>query len=143
MVFRIFYAEDNEDDVFILRRMLEKFGLPSELTVRGDGSKAVEYLNEVSVLPVTVQPQLIILDYKMPCLTGLEVLSNIRGKGLDHVPVVLMSSGHFTPTDIFQFTSLGAEFMQKPREFQDYEALVKRFRQLLGQPRAEIEDSTV
>lgn len=88
--------EDNEDDVFLLRRALKGARLEVDLTVLDDGEKAMAYFENASRGPVDeVLPDLVLLDLKLPYVHGLEVLEYVRQqdalKNLD--VVVLTSSG--------------------------------------------------
>ena len=59
------------------------------------------------------QPDMVVLDIKMPGMSGLEALSEIR-KVDESVPVAMMS-GHGTVADAMQATRLGAfDFIEKP-----------------------------
>src|SRR3990167_1501513 len=59
------------------------------------------------------RPDLVILDIKMPGMSGLEALAEIR-KADEQVPVAMIS-GHGTVTDAMQATRLGAfDFIEKP-----------------------------
>lgn len=70
----------------IIRRMLTKrFGL-TEIFEADDGVKAWQILNETSI-------DLIICDWNMPNMTGIDLLRKVRGdKKLAHVPFVMVTA---------------------------------------------------
>jgi CheY-like chemotaxis protein len=75
---KVLLVEDDEDHVFVVRRALRD--LPDAavtLEVAGDGEQAMERLARGRFDP-DGQPQLVLLDLKMPRVDGLEVLRRIR-----------------------------------------------------------------
>ena len=69
------------------------------------------------------EPDLLLLDLKLPDTTGVEVLRTIRSEGRD-VPVILMTAYGDTPTAV-EAMKLGAyDFVQKPYTLQDMKTKV-------------------
>lgn len=97
----VLLIEDNEDDVFLMRRALNAAQLEVILEVAEDGEQALEYLQSL-VTPGTGQqrpfPDLVLLDLKLPYVHGFEVLAYIREqeKLRDLNVVVLTSSGELS-----------------------------------------------
>jgi CheY-like chemotaxis protein len=76
------------DDSFLMRtilsRMLEEFGF--EVSTAKDGLQAVASLSQGPV------PDLVLLDWYMPDMNGMDVLGHVRGElGLKHLPVVMVT----------------------------------------------------
>jgi CheY-like chemotaxis protein len=77
----ILVAEDNEDDVFLLREAFKKAGVTSHLEAVTDGVEAVAYLSgeggysDRATYPL---PDVLLLDLNMPRKDGLEVLEWVR-----------------------------------------------------------------
>ena len=102
--FRILVVEDNEDDFFLLRRALDKNEISNPVHWVKDGIEAIEYLSgkgkfgDRSQYPV---PKVVIVDLKMPRLSGLELLEWIKQQQpeLSLLPVLVMSSSNL-PEDI-------------------------------------------
>lgn len=90
----ILYAEDDENDVFFMKRALAKNHV--KLQVVTNGKEALEFLlgeGAVTDRKVFPKPDVLILDIKMPHLTGLDVLKWIREHTeLNDLPVVMLSS---------------------------------------------------
>src|SRR5580658_5793293 len=79
--------EDNCYDEELTLAGIQKAGLHCNVTVRRDGAEALEFL-----FASTTLPSLILLDYKLPKLNGLEVLTQVRlHERLRTVPVVIFS----------------------------------------------------
>ncbi len=130
----ILYAEDDDHDVFFLKRAFEAVGIHNRVEVACDGEEAVEYLSGVGKFADRGQfplPSLVILDLKMPRRNGLEVLEWLRQRsGLPQIPVIMFSSsGH--DTDIDRGYELGANaFVVKPssvHEREEFARAVKHF----------------
>lgn len=115
---RIMLVEDNEDDVFFMRRALKEARIETPLTVMSDGEVAVQYLageapyNNRSEHPL---PSMILLDLKLPRKSGLEVLEWIGGeKHLRAIVVIVLTSSKHVK-DIDAAARLGANsFLVKP-----------------------------
>ncbi len=114
----ILLAEDEETDVVMFQFALKRSGLAFPVIVARDGQEAVDYLsahdpnNPREAHPL---PALIVLDLKMPRMTGFDVLSWLRSQpGLRQIPAVVLSSSSY-PQDIQQAVELGArEYYIKP-----------------------------
>ena len=101
---RILLVEDNPDDVEITRRAIAR-ALPCEIEVIGDGAAAVARLTSAAnagergdrrrrapVPSGRPKPDLILLDFELPAIGGLEVLRAIRGDpALDGTPVMMLT----------------------------------------------------
>jgi CheY-like chemotaxis protein len=117
----ILLAEDDENDVFLLQRALERAGLSLELIVAHDGQEAVEYLSGAGADKAPWgAPELVLflLDLKMPRLNGFDVLSWLSSQpGLKDLPVVVLSSSSHE-ADIERARKLGArDYRVKPSDF--------------------------
>jgi CheY-like chemotaxis protein len=92
----ILLAEDDANDVFFMRRAVQKAAIEFPLQVVTDGQQAVDYLGGQGPFSDREQfplPSIILLDLKMPFLDGFEVLSWIRSQiSLQNIPVVILTS---------------------------------------------------
>jgi CheY-like chemotaxis protein len=117
----ILLAEDNPDDVALMRRAMRKANLASPLQVVDDGEKAIDYLagNGVYADRKTYPlPALFMLDLKMPRKSGLEVLAWLHAQPLlQRLPVVVLTSSAQN-TDVDTAYDLGANsYLVKPVSF--------------------------
>lgn len=91
----IVLVEDNPDDQVLIMRVLKKYRVSNEIIVFQDGAEAVDFLlqaqgNSKSVRPL---PELVLLDFKLPKLSGIEVLRRIReNERTKRLPVVVLTS---------------------------------------------------
>ncbi|MGA8182891.1 MAG: response regulator [Terriglobia bacterium] len=81
--FKILVVDDNPTILKLLCQSLEKCG---EVTTAADGADALQKATEI-------QPDLIISDYSMPRMNGLELLENLRGRDeTAQIPFVFLAS---------------------------------------------------
>jgi CheY-like chemotaxis protein len=110
-------VEDNEDDVFFMRRAFKDAHLPNQLHVVNSGEAAIEYLSNTGPYSDPERyplPDLIFLDLKMPGLDGFDVLSWMRQERGLTVPVAVLTSSP-EDSDRTRATILGADcYLLKP-----------------------------
>ncbi len=120
----ILLVEDNADDELLTVRAFKKSNVANEVVVVRDGIEALDWLfgtGDHTARDVSVQPQLILLDLKLPRLDGLEVLRRIRAdERTALLPVVVMTSSK-EEEDIIKSYQLGANsYLRKPVEFERF-----------------------
>jgi CheY-like chemotaxis protein len=114
--------EDDPNDVLFFTRACRTLGFRAPPVVRSDGEEALAYLS-------AERPDAVILDLKLPKLSGLEVLERIRSTPrLADLPVyALTSSGE--PSDVARAARLGVkEYLTKPTSYADLLEVVRRIR---------------
>lgn len=120
----IVYAEDDLDDLFILRQAFQRHD-HIEVVHAPDGKMAVLILENMA--NASVLPCLVILDINMPVMNGREALQAIRGnKRISKLPVVLFTTSN-NPADKLFAESYGAIMVTKPAEFANLERIVEQF----------------
>lgn len=114
---RIVLAEDGEDDRALAFRALRKCNSSLVVQVAPDGQRALELLLSDDVKP----PELVLLDIKMPLVSGIDVLERLRKDSrYDSIPIVMLTSSD-EPTDIGHSKRLGASsFVRKPVDYGEY-----------------------
>src|SRR5881296_2783412 len=92
----ILLVEDNPDDEALTLRALTQNKIVNEVVVARDGAEALDYLFATGAYAgrdLTVMPQLILLDLKLPKIDGLEVLQLLRADLRTRLlPVVILTS---------------------------------------------------
>jgi two-component system, response regulator len=113
----ILLVEDNPLDAEFTMRALKSGGIANRLTWVKDGQEALDYLfREGSYAGRdTAAPGLVLLDLKMPKMSGLEVLQAVRGNDdTKRIPVVVMTSSR-EDVDVTCSYDLGANsYIVKP-----------------------------
>ena len=117
-VAKIFLAEDNDGDVFLVRRALEKKGLPHELIVLNNGEEALHWLDSHSNGD---SPDLILLDLNLPRVDGGQLLSHIRKSDtFSCTPVIVLTSSD-SPRDRDMAMERGANlYFRKPTDLKSF-----------------------
>jgi CheY-like chemotaxis protein len=124
---RILLAEDDPRDVDLVLEALERHQLAGKVDVVKDGAEALDYLyrhNEWAQRPEE-SPVVILLDIKMPRVSGLEVLRTVRSDPrLRLVPTVMLTSSR-GESDLVDSYRIGANaFIVKPIAFSEFVSAV-------------------
>jgi len=115
----ILLVEDNRDDAELTIRALRKAHIANPVDVVGDGELALHYLKvRLSHVSRYEFPVLILLDLKLPKLSGYEVLNRLDADGtLRKLPVIVVTSSK-RQEDLLEGYSLGVQsFLRKPVDF--------------------------
>jgi len=117
----ILLVEDNPRDAELTIRALKKRNIANALHIVGDGAEALDYIfcrGEYAHREPSRPPKVILLDLKLPKMSGLEVLKAIKSEGSTRaIPVVVLSSSREDP-DIAAAYALGANsYVVKPVDF--------------------------
>lgn len=126
----ILMVEDNPDDVELTLRSLRKNNISNEVVVVRDGAEALDYLfatGNYSGRDTSVMPAVILLDLKLPKVSGLEVLRRLRAdQRTELLPVVILTSSK-EEQDMINGYKLGANsYVRKPVDFVQFSEAVKQ-----------------
>jgi len=116
-------VEDNPDDATLTLRSLSKAGAADKVLHIEDGAHALEVLLGADRL--TKPPRFILLDLKLPKVSGLEVLRQIKADARTRrIPVVVLTSSK-EERDVAASYDLGVNsYVVKPVGFEEYTAAV-------------------
>ena len=125
--FTVLLVENDLNDIFLVKRAFKMASLQTPLQIVTDGQEAMHYLRgegKYSDRQAHPLPKLIVMDIKMPGLTGFEVLEWIKHDALlRRIPVIIVSSSE-SPEDINRAYELGANaYMIKPVDYRQVEHL--------------------
>ena len=127
----ILLVEDNPDDAFFVKRAFEKAEIVNPLMVVSRGEDAMAYLEgdgDYGNRERYPMPVLMLLDLKLPGVSGFEVLEFewLRGQSrIGRLPVVVLTSSNQTP-DIYRAYEKGANsYLVKPVSFDELIQMVK------------------
>ena len=123
-------VEDNPSDEELTLRSLRKHNIANDIVVARDGVEAIEFLfceGAYADRDPTNMPDVVLLDLKLPRMSGLEVLQRIRDDERTRtLPVVVLTSSS-QDEDIISSYKLGANsYVRKPVRFADFSEAVRQ-----------------
>lgn len=127
--YTILLVEDDENDAMLVQMAFKKNNILNPIQWVKDGSEAVAYLDGEGAYADRKEhpfPEVLIVDLKMPRMSGLELLTWIR----DHpefrvIPTIIMTASKLE-ADIEKAYSLGANtYMVKPPSLDELAKMVK------------------
>jgi CheY-like chemotaxis protein len=120
---RILLVEDDPRDVKLTLAALAEHNLANEVLVVHDGAEALDYLYRRGKFKTRASghPVVVMLDFKMPKVNGLEVLKTIKAdEDLKVIPVVMLSSSRET-LDLVECYKHGVNaYVVKPVDFAEF-----------------------
>lgn len=115
--FQVLLVEDNIDDEMFSQRALARCEIPCDVTVRRDGESALRFLLDEN--PEAMD--LIVLDYHLPKVEGLEVVKKLRRHPKTHlVPIVVFSGTEIGCLFDECFLAGANSCVKKPADANDY-----------------------
>ena len=114
----ILLVEDNDDDAELTLMAFKKHNFINPIVRMRDGAEALDYLfcrGEFMSRDIKDKPKIILLDLKLPKVSGFEVLKAVKNDDfLKSIPVIVMTSSQ-EEKDIVKSYELGVNsFITKP-----------------------------
>jgi CheY-like chemotaxis protein len=123
-------VEDNPDHVLLIKEALEDGGIVQKTFVVNDGEAALDFLNldrQDENNTASCYPDLILLDLKLPKISGLEVLKKIKSdRQLKQIPVVVISSSLREEDVVAAYETGVNSYIAKPVNFDELTDRVKQ-----------------
>jgi CheY-like chemotaxis protein len=118
----ILLVEDNPHDAELIKRALSSQLTDCDIIHAKDGVEAVEILKEADGNP----PKIVLLDCKLPRVSGIEVLKSIKSdESSKMLPVVIFSSSDMR-SDIEAAYQHGVNsYLVKPINFEELETMLR------------------
>jgi CheY-like chemotaxis protein len=70
---KLLVIDDDDINIFIIKKIVEKTGYPTDMVAKTNGQAAIDYLKDL-ILNNQPFPNLILIDINMPVLNGWEFL---------------------------------------------------------------------
>jgi CheY-like chemotaxis protein len=125
----ILFAEDSAEDAMLTMRALKKGGFINKVFHVKDGAEALDFMycrGAYALRNCNVNPKLILLDLKMPKMSGMEVLEILKSDpNFRSIPIVVLTSSKEDP-DIQKAYNLGANtYITKPVDSDSFFSVIK------------------
>lgn len=125
---RILLVEDDPQDVELTVNALGEYNLANGIEVVRDGAEALDYIYRRGIFASRSNdnPVVILLDLKLPKVSGVQVLSQIKSdQYLRYIPVVVLTSSRES-RDLEECYKLGVNaYVVKPVRFSEFIEAVK------------------
>jgi two-component system, response regulator len=120
----ILIVEDNPQDAELTLRALRKNNLANSVYIAEDGAEALDFFfckGKFKGRSFDNPPRVVLLDLKLPKVSGLEVLRSVKkDKRTIHIPVVVVTSSREEP-DMKEAYELGVNsYVVKPVDFDQF-----------------------
>jgi CheY-like chemotaxis protein len=121
----ILLVEDNPDDELLAVRALKKHNIVNDIVVARDGQAALDYLFDESQ-PL---PALVLLDLKLPKVSGLEVLQKLRATERTAIlPVVILTTSREEQDLMDGYRSGCNSYIRKPVDFTQFAEAMRQLK---------------
>jgi chemotaxis family two-component system response regulator Rcp1 len=130
--YRIWIAEDNAADVYLIEEALRRHGFEYHLETADNGEDMLKMIAKIDQEPSLSCPDLFLVDLNLPRRPGDEVLARIReSTRCSHVPVIVITSSD-SPQDRARARELGASFyFRKPADLERFMSIGGIVREIL------------
>jgi CheY-like chemotaxis protein len=126
----VLLVEDNSDDVELTLRSFKKNKLINEVVVVRDGAEALDFLfctGKYAGRDLSITPQLILLDLKLPKVDGLEVLKRLRSDERTKLTPVTILTSSKEEQDVVNGYKWGANsYIRKPVDFKKFSEAIRQ-----------------
>lgn len=115
----ILLVEDNPEEQFLIRKILEEYNFAINLACVHDGEEFLDTIKRRINIVTLPPPDLIFLDLNMPKLDGIATLKSIKqSKELRHIPVIILTSSMRWQDVIKSYNSYASGYIRKSFEYE-------------------------
>ncbi len=127
---KIILIEDNKSDIDLTLRALKKANIQNPIVTLEDGKEAIDYLfcqENYASNDIAQEPELILLDLKLPIIDGIQVLKEIRNNAKTQHYIVIILTSSREESDLFTCYNLGVNsYIRKPVDFTEFVNVIKQ-----------------
>ena len=129
---KIFLAEDNPGDVFLVRRALDFYRIEYDLSLAKNGEEAIALVRKAEDGEFVID--LMLVDLNLPRYDGGQVVAAARsGKMLGKTPIIILTSSD-SPHDRWRLSELGANlYFRKPADLNSFMQVGKLVQEVIAQ----------
>lgn len=122
---QILIAEDNPDHAELIRETIHDSEPDIVICIKSNGEEALKHLYDLQKQGGQL-PDLMLIDIKMPRMSGMETLAAIKqDPDLRHIPVIILSTSTNEAEMRICLKSGAAAYLAKPLEPQEFDTLVR------------------
>jgi len=122
-------VDDNEHDVLAVKRAWQENRIGNALYVVHDGSECLDYLYQrgrYSRPETAPRPDVVLLNNRLPKMSGLEVLKQIRGsEDFRYLPVMVFTASESERDQAKAYDLLANAYIVKPMNFENLSEAVR------------------
>lgn len=127
----ILLIDDSRGDALLARKALAESRIDAVVTIASTGEMAMEILLRQGEYVDCVLPDIILLDLRLPRMSGMEVLGNVKGDPrFKHIPVIVMSGSGAVETIMTCYRNYANAYLIKPGDLTQYRTaidIIERF----------------
>lgn len=124
----ILLAEDNDDDVVMIRKTFEQSKIMNMIQVVKDGEEALAYLRREGKYKEAKLPGMLMLDIKMPKKDGLEVLREVKADpNFRHLPIIMLTTSKREEDVLESYQGGACSYISKPLGLQNFQEVIRQF----------------
>jgi len=130
--YRIWIAEDNPADVYLIEEALRRHEFTYRLTTADNGEDMLDMIAKLDREPSEICPDIFLIDLNLPRRSGDEILDRLRHSSrCAQVPAIVITSSD-SPQDRARARELGASFyFRKPADLERFMAIGEIVRKFL------------
>ncbi len=125
----VMLIEDNIDHAELVIRTMEEHRIANKVRHFLDGQSALDYLfhrGKFAEVTENQQPQLILLDLRLPRVDGIEVLQAVKeDQELKRIPVVVLTTSEAEKDVARAYYHRANSYLVKPVGFEDFKSLME------------------
>jgi two-component system response regulator len=127
---RILLIEDNKSDIDLTLRAFKKANIENPVVILEDGKEALDYIfsrDKYQNNTNLEDPELILLDLKLPIIDGIQVLKEIRSNEKTRHYIVIILTSSKEESDLIMSYNLGVNsYIRKPVDFNQFVEVIKQ-----------------
>ena len=123
---KILLVEDNDDHALIVMRNLKTESFVSKVERVTDGVQALQYLRGIAPYESREEPDIILLDLKLPRLDGHEVLSEVKDDAkLRKIPIIVLTTSDAETDKLKAYDLHANSYLVKPLQADELKKMVE------------------
>lgn len=126
----ILLVDDDEGDIKLTRRALEKDKLRINIHVARDGAEAMSFLKKEGAHAASPKPDMILLDLNMPRKDGRQTLGEIKSNDdLKDIPIIILTTSA-SHEDVVKSYKDGCNcFVTKPVDLKQFTKIIQTLKE--------------